>query len=172
MNLFGTFRRAKYYEQLAKQAEFLVPTAQIFSSSLYEPVAVSTPGFRDKILYSNWNYFVTVGCIFLATQRLACSDVKTEVIDKLISIIQIKAKSWNNNSWDDFTLCTNYWHAECERIVSLESSLQFAGQGIIGRWVCQNLISKNSNSDLECKMANIIGSAMVLNFTNNYWNFK
>jgi len=120
---------------------------------------------------SDWDFFVTVAKVTMATSQLSGKiDKEREIY--LLDIILAELRKWHCSSEGALNDCQDFMIRNMERLKSLgENNPDVLWYSSIGTWIAWNLLKRKPESRDECEFVMLIGK-MVIDYANGYWEAK
>jgi hypothetical protein len=155
---------------LAKQAEKLVRSANIFAVSFFVPTLDHFP-ILSEVGTKHWDFIVSVAGVFIATSRLNDLRLDSKREEIVLDIVAKELNEWDPDGIRAFEDCKHLFEMEYDRLaVSLEyqQNNRFLAADALGIWIVWNLFKRQPQRDEEVKLVRVIGTS-VINAFFSWW---
>lgn len=116
-----------------------------------------------------WDFFVTVAGVFLATSRLGQTGLTEKQQQPLLDAIENGLMEWDRSGARAFEDCKTLFEREYDRLAAKKHAPRFLASDALGLWVFWNLFKRPPQDDGEAKLLRGIGVSVVGTMIN-YWN--
>ena len=153
---------------LKTRAGELVSAANIFALSSYTTVSTRIP-FVANIAPAQWDFFVTVGSVFIAVSRLNRVDLRDVSFDSISEVVAQKLTAWQSEAHAAFENCQVFFDRTYD---SLSGSQEYYGPNraflasdSVGSWIVWNLLSRAPDNSAELQLVRTIGVLVTHTFS-------
>lgn len=160
--LFGSKR-----DPLEQQAKNLVSVAKVNATSLFLPLLEKYPILRD-VDVEQFDFFVTIAGVFMASSVLNCSKIEESREDKLMEIVADELLKFDSDGIRAFEDCKVFYESEYDRLSALGHESKFLASDSVGKWIIWNIFGQAPQTQDECELVRATG-AMVVHAFFNWW---
>lgn len=157
-------------DHLDRQAKTLVSAARIFATGSYTQFAQELP-ITFNISIDDWDFFLTVGGVFIAASGLNQMEVSDAVEDRLMESVARDLESWNADSIRAFEDCKQLFEDTYDTLATQDeyrNDERFLGADAVGLWIAWNLLGHRPDTTDELKLHRFVGVAVTHSFLN-WW---
>ena len=156
---------------LEKRAQTLISYASASALGLHQSLGERFP-VVDKLNILDWDLFVTVASVFVASTQLNQEPLPHECIDSLLAVVTHNAATWKPDSIAAFEDCKAFYEnaldsMDAEGALSSEAQ-RFQSADAIGAWIVANLLGRLPGSKKEVALIRPLGTLVVHNFSS-WW---
>lgn len=153
-------------ELLAEKAQILVSSANIYAVSSFSSMLDIFPILKN-IKIEDWDFFVTVACVFIAATRLRKIDIDFKFEEKLMGRVAEDLNNWNGNGVLAFEDCKAFFeknHIKAPSIVQrYKKEDSFLDADILGMWIVWNT-TREMPKEKGMKFARYLGGLIIHTF--------
>lgn len=166
--LFGSESTDDY---LDRQAATLVSTAQVLATGSYVQFAEQIP-IINKISTDDWDFFLTVGGVFVAATALHQMGLPESVEEGLMESVARDLEGWDPNGIRAFEDCKQLFENTYDALSKLDEyrrDERLLGADSVGLWIAWNLLGHRPQVEEEQKLLRLVGIDVTHAFVD-WWN--
>lgn len=153
-----------------RQAQTVVPTARALAVSSFASV-VNEPPAVDRVSRDDWDFFVTIACVFVAASAVSrLRDPEAE--DLALEVITSTLNDWNEDALRAFDDCKQMFEQTFDELASspaYQNDRRFLTSDSVGLWIAWNLLGQKPSSADEYKLVRTAGVLTTAGFAN-WWD--
>jgi len=158
-------------DPLEEKAKMIVSGARLASIGVSTPLITrmseSIPDLR-KVDLGDWDFFLTVATVFMATIRLGSMGFSEDRIDRLMAIVSRELDESVPNGIRGYEDCRMHFEEEAHRLAEAGHEPAYLVQDAVGIWIAGNLLGRRPQTDVECGLVRVTGE-LVLHLSGGCW---
>jgi len=155
-----------------KQADTLVSSASAAAVTLHGAMEKEFP-IVLQIQLSEWDFFLTIASVFVATTRLEQSTMPPPQIDELLQIVTERFSAWQPDAIRGFEDCKAFYDRSFDGLSRYPSysgsDRAFLSADILGSWMVWNLFRHVPETEAERGLARVLGTYVTHEFSR-WWD--
>jgi hypothetical protein len=163
-------QREKMTDPLTKQAEMLVPAVKVLAISSFVPMSDKFR-FLCNIRPNDWDFFITVATVFVATTRLKGMRIGEKREEALMNIVFSHFNKFDRQAFTAFEDCNSFFADQFDRFIAAGHSPQYSISDSVGKWIAWNLLQRVPSSEQEISFVRAIG-VYITNSMFGWWGDK
>ena len=152
-------------DPLQEQATRLVGSAKLQATTSLTALLDEYPVLK-QVDPTQWDFFVTVGAVFIAISRLA-NFVPEERTNRLTETVAENLDQWSKYGLGAFEDCKAFFERTHDGLSQDGTDPTFIASDALGSWIVWNVLERRPELE-DMKLAHVIG-AMTIHTFYNWW---
>jgi hypothetical protein len=155
-------------DPLLKRAADLVSFAEVNAIGMFTPLLERFP-FLRQVDTEQWDFFLTVAYVFMASYRLTDLHLGDTREGKLMEVVTEHLSRWKPDGIRGFENCKELFYRECDSLAAAGHENRFVASDAVGLWIVWNILGRQPKTDEERMLVRTTGVMVTHTFTFDWW---